>query len=147
MGDHKALETIFGNPFSKASARIERWLLRLQQYDFNVVYTTGSENSFPDNPDVTKPEAKHSRRLRYICNSYTANLVPRARDPLGRGTKGSGIVHLFSPQILEIRYYCACAKFFKIEDMRTEIDTIFKFCGENMKNFLLFFFYIMQFIL
>ena len=22
------------------------------------------------------------------------NLVPRARDPLGRGTKGSGIIHL-----------------------------------------------------
>ena len=36
-----------------------------------------------------------------------SNLVPRARDPLGRGTKGSGINHLFSPQILEIRYYCA----------------------------------------
>ena len=52
------------------------------------------------------------------------NLVPRARDPLGRGTKGSGIIHLFSPQIVGIRYYCACAKFFKMEDMRTEIHTI-----------------------
>ena len=54
-----------------------------------------------------------------------ANLVPRARDPVGRGTKGSGIIHLFSPQILEIRDYCACAKFFKMEDMRTEMHTIF----------------------
>ena len=26
--------------------------------------------------------------------SMRFNLVPRARDPLGRGTKGSGIVHL-----------------------------------------------------
>ena len=42
--DHKALEIIFGNSLSKPPARIERWLLRLQQYDFNVVYTTGSEN-------------------------------------------------------------------------------------------------------
>ena len=42
--DHKALKIIFGNPLSKPPARIERWLLRLQQYDFNVVYTTGSEN-------------------------------------------------------------------------------------------------------
>ena len=25
---------------------------------------------------------------------YLTNLVPRARDPLGRGTKGSGIIHL-----------------------------------------------------
>ena len=49
-----------------------------------------------------------------------------------------GIIHLFSPQIVEIRYYCACAKFFKMEDMRTEIHTIFLFWEENMKNFLLF---------
>ena len=26
-----------------------------------------------------------------------ANLVPRYHDPLGRGTKGSDIIHLFSP--------------------------------------------------
>ena len=26
--------------------------------------------------------------------SLYGNLVPRARDPLGRGTKGSGIIHL-----------------------------------------------------
>ena len=32
--DHKALEVIFGNPTSKPPARIQRWLLRLQQYQF-----------------------------------------------------------------------------------------------------------------
>ena len=62
MGDHKALETIFGNPFSKPSARIERWLLRLRQYDLNVVYTTG-RISFPDTPMQQSPEAQYSRRL------------------------------------------------------------------------------------
>ena len=56
----------------------------------------------------------------YWLRTWRPNLVPRARDPLGRGTKGSGTIHLFSPQIVEIRYYCACAKFFKMEDMRTE---------------------------
>ena len=58
----------------------------------------------------------------YLSLFVVSTLCP---DPLGRGTKGSGIIHLFSPQILEIRYYCACAKSFKMEDMRTEIDTIF----------------------
>ena len=88
-----------------------------------------------------------SHTIQFFC-AY-ANLVLRARGPLGRGTKGSGIIHLISPQIVEIRYYCACAKFFKMEDMRTEIRTIFYFWEENMKNFLLFFclFYIMRFIL
>ena len=42
--DHKALEVIFGNPTSKPPARIERWLLRLQQYQFCVKYKRGSQN-------------------------------------------------------------------------------------------------------
>lgn len=41
--DHKPLETIFG-PKSKPCARIERWILRLQAYEFKVVYKPGKEN-------------------------------------------------------------------------------------------------------
>lgn len=36
--DHKPLEIIFNNPRSKPPARIERWCLRLQPYDFKVEY-------------------------------------------------------------------------------------------------------------
>ena len=42
--DHKPLEVIYANPCSKPPARIERWMLRLQQYDFSVVYKKGAEN-------------------------------------------------------------------------------------------------------
>ena len=42
--DHKPLELIYSNPMSKSPARIERWMLRLQQYDFKVVYKRGAEN-------------------------------------------------------------------------------------------------------
>ena len=35
--DHKPLECIFGR-LSKPSARVERWVLRLQGYDYKVVY-------------------------------------------------------------------------------------------------------------
>lgn len=38
--DHKPLEVIF-SPKSKPCARIERWVLRLQSYDFNVKYRPG----------------------------------------------------------------------------------------------------------
>ena len=41
--DHKPLQAIYG-PRSKPSARIERWILRLQPYNYNVVYIPGSEN-------------------------------------------------------------------------------------------------------
>ena len=42
--DHKPLELIYGNKISKPPARIERWMLRLQQYAFTVVYKAGADN-------------------------------------------------------------------------------------------------------
>jgi transposase InsO family protein len=41
--DHKPLEVIYGRK-SKPSARIERWVLRLQGYEYNVVYRPGKSN-------------------------------------------------------------------------------------------------------
>lgn len=41
--DHKPLEVIFG-PRSKPCARIERWVLRLQAYNFKIIYSPGKTN-------------------------------------------------------------------------------------------------------
>lgn len=41
--DHKPLECIYGKK-SKPSARIERWVLRLQGYQYNVIYRPGKSN-------------------------------------------------------------------------------------------------------
>ena len=41
MTDHK---TIYGNRTSNTSARIERWVLRLQQYSFTIKYKPGRKN-------------------------------------------------------------------------------------------------------
>ena len=41
--DHKPLEVIYG-PRSKPSARIERWVIRLQPFDFRIVYAPGQIN-------------------------------------------------------------------------------------------------------
>ena len=38
--DHRPLEVVYG-PRSKPCARIERWVIRLQPYDFQVVYAPG----------------------------------------------------------------------------------------------------------
>ena len=42
--DHKPLEVIYGSCKSKPSARIERWVLRLQPYRFIVQYRPGVDN-------------------------------------------------------------------------------------------------------
>ncbi len=42
--DHKPLVPLFNNPYSKPTARIERWLLKLQQYQFAVEYRPGKNN-------------------------------------------------------------------------------------------------------
>ncbi|KMQ92700.1 hypothetical protein RF55_7276 [Lasius niger] len=43
ISDHKPLEIIFG-PRSKPCARIERWVLRLQAFNYKVVYRPGKTN-------------------------------------------------------------------------------------------------------
>jgi hypothetical protein len=43
--DCKPIEMILSNPKSKPAARIERWNLRIQDFDFNVVYTSGANNA------------------------------------------------------------------------------------------------------
>ncbi len=43
VNDHKPLEATY-NPRSRPSARVERWTLRLQLYDFKVVYVPGQQN-------------------------------------------------------------------------------------------------------
>lgn len=42
--DHKPLEIIFENPRSNPPARLERWRLRLQSYNFQVKYRPGHDN-------------------------------------------------------------------------------------------------------
>lgn len=57
--DHKPLDCIFGK-LSKPSARIERWVLRLQGYDFRLVYRTGKANIADSLSRLSQCEPKDS---------------------------------------------------------------------------------------
>ena len=46
--DHQPLETIFKKPLSKAPQRLQRMMLKLQQYDFSVQYKKGKEMYIAD---------------------------------------------------------------------------------------------------
>jgi hypothetical protein len=71
------------NPQSRSPARIERWNLRLQDYDFNVRYTKGLDNPsdflsrhLPVN-NTTDDRQFQTMADNYVC-FLTQQHVPRA---------------------------------------------------------------------
>ena len=57
--DHKPLKAIF-NPTSKPPARIERWLLRLQAFNYKVIYKPGKQNIADSLSHLCKVHEEHS---------------------------------------------------------------------------------------
>jgi len=78
--DHKPLETIYGHNKAKTSARIERWILRLQPYDFSVVYKAGASNPadyMSRHPTKSSVSAQEKITEEYV-HFLTVNAVPNA---------------------------------------------------------------------
>ena len=76
--DHTPLQLIYGNPYSNLPLRIQRWFLRLQQYNFSIVNKPGSENPadyLSRHPIVTSP--KPSIAEEYVV-FVSRNDVPKA---------------------------------------------------------------------
>ena len=44
INDNRAIQLIYGNSASRPPARIERWAIRLSQFDFFIKHQTGSSN-------------------------------------------------------------------------------------------------------
>lgn len=85
VSDHKPLEWIFNNPKSKPPARIERWSLRLQPYNYRVHYKAGKGNPadymsrHPADVSHISVGASHAeQQVEEYVNFITANAVPKA---------------------------------------------------------------------
>ena len=78
--DHKPLVSLFNNPSSKPSARIERWLLELQQYRFTVEYRPGASNpaDYASRHPVGDPESQSYD----VESEGHISLVATAKDPM-----------------------------------------------------------------
>jgi hypothetical protein len=76
--DNKAVELILKNPRSKPPARIERWHLRLNQYNYKIKHKSGLSNiaDFLSRQPVEDP-LKASPADEYI-NYIEQNAVPKA---------------------------------------------------------------------
>ena len=81
--DCKPVELILNNPQSRPPARIERWNLRLQDYDFDVSYTKGHDNPsdflsrhLPIN-DTSGDKQFQNIAEKYVC-FLTQHAIPKA---------------------------------------------------------------------
>lgn len=84
--DHRPLEHIFKPKISLQGksnpARVERWVLRLQEYDFKVVYRPGKDNladplsRLPTKLPRSNTEACADRYVHYLAEQLT----PRSHD-------------------------------------------------------------------
>ena len=102
--DHKPLVPLFNNPYSKPPARIERWLLHLQQYDYTVVYEPGASNPadyLSRHPSagtsVTMPNAEE--HINYVVD----NAVPKSVDidEISTSTSGDPVLQMCMKAINE----------------------------------------------
>ena len=83
LTDCKPIQMILNNPASRPPARIERWYLRVQDFDFDVVYLKGTENPFDflsrhlqARPNVNNIQFEHIAE-QYV-NFLTEHAVPKA---------------------------------------------------------------------
>ena len=78
--DNKPLELIYRNPRSRPPARIERWLLRLADYNFTVKHLPGKENpsDYMCQHPRFPPTTLHSQIAEDYVNFLTHQAVPKA---------------------------------------------------------------------
>lgn len=81
--DHRPLEVIYSRKSKPPSARIERWVLRLQPYNFTVKYRPGATNAADSLSRLSCVEIEEARRNlaeEYVC-FVARHAVPNALLP------------------------------------------------------------------
>ena len=80
LTDCKPVEMILNNPKSKPPARIERWNLRLQEYNFSIVHTKGVDNpSDFMSRHPSQDTSNHEEKLATAYVNFVSNhAVPKA---------------------------------------------------------------------
>ena len=76
--DHKPLQLIYDNPRSRPPARIERLFLRLQQYEFQVIYQKGNDNPADFLSRHSQPKVPKCSIAKEYMNFVTVNATEAA---------------------------------------------------------------------
>ena len=110
--DCKPVELILNNQQSRPPARIERWNLRLQDYDFDVSYTKGHDNPsdflsrhLPIN-DTSGDKQFQNNAEKYVC-FLTQHAIPKAMTlpEIQQATTADPILQLLMELITTGKWY------------------------------------------
>ena len=124
--DHKPLECIFGKT-SKPSARIERWVLRLQCHDYKVVYRPGKTNIADA---LSRMNQSNSKDLSSEKEDIVRFVATEA-TPVALTTREIERESEFDPELQSVRYYIETSDWSKCKLMaytciKNELCTIGK---------------------
>jgi len=115
--DHKPLETIYG-PRSRPSARIERWVLRLQPYCFRVLYAPGRQNIADALSRLTaakegKPVHNHGAEeyVHFVSQSAVPNALTM-EELEAESLKDEELIHL--RECLQTEQYHKCDRNYRL---------------------------------
>jgi hypothetical protein len=78
--DHKPLVPLFNRPMSKPPLRIERWLLKLQEYEFELTYQQGKFNpaDYMSRHPIMMTQDDHAEKMtEEFVNMITHHSVPK----------------------------------------------------------------------
>ncbi|KAJ8366663.1 hypothetical protein AAFF_G00345590 [Aldrovandia affinis] len=98
--DHKPLEVIYG-PHSKPCARIERWVLRLQPYDFKVKHIPGKRN-IADPLSRLLGETAQREKHHHGSDEYV-RFVAASATPKALTTREVEEASATNPELIEVR--------------------------------------------
>ena len=82
--DHKPLVPMFTNPHLQLPAKIERWILRLQQYHMRVTYSPGKGNPadyMSRHPHHTNSSRENEQQTERYLNFLISTRTPQALTP------------------------------------------------------------------
>ena len=110
--DHKSLECLYNDPKSKPPARIERWALKLQPYNFTVMYRSGKDNPadyMSRHPRITTQHSSREAKVAEYINFVTTNAVLKALsvDEIRSATKADSTLQTTIATVRSGQWYKA----------------------------------------
>ncbi|XP_057308107.1 uncharacterized protein LOC130645992 [Hydractinia symbiolongicarpus] len=113
INDNKSLVTILNNPKAKPPARIERMVLRLQEYTFNAEYVTSQDN-------ISDYLSRHPGRMSIDLTNYIeehVNFIATNASPIAITLEEIKIATGADPFLQKVIHYTNARSWYKLDQM------------------------------